>query len=141
MSRMRFPRPCAASKLTLNGVTLRRGLADMADRASTSHIYVSANTDNVIEGDIDFPDAPTVNWSFGANSSLRVKGSIKRYTTNWCYFGNNGTLYLDGPLKMDGVYGAANNTAVPAANRLPCFTGRGRIVFLGINRGTLMFFR
>ena len=127
----------------------------MANKATTSHIYVSANTDNVIEGDIDFPDAPTVNWSFGANSSLRVKGSIKfgansslrvkgsikRYTTNWCYFGNNGTLYLDGPLKMDGVYGAANNTAVPAANRLPCFTGRGRIVFLGINRSTLMFFR
>ena len=129
MSRMRFPRPCAASKLTLNGVTLRRSFTDMANKATTSHIYVSANTDNVIEGDIDFPDA------------LRVKGSIKRYTTNWCYFGNNGTLYLDGPLKMDGVYGAANNTAVPAANRLPCFTGRGRIVFLGINRSTLMFFR
>ena len=103
-----------ASKLTLNGVTLRRGLADMADRASTSHIYVSANTDNVIEGDIDFPTAPTVSWSFGANSSLRVKGSIRRYTTNWCYFGNNGTLYLDGPLKMDGgsAYGISANKTV-----------------------------
>ena len=69
-----------ASKLTLNGVTLHRGFTDMANRTS-SKIYIAANTENVIEGDIDFPEAPTVNWNFGANSSLRVKGSIKRHTT------------------------------------------------------------
>ena len=63
---------------------------------------------------VDFPEAPTVNWSFGANSSLRVKGSIKRHATNWCYFGNNGTLYLDGPLKMDGgsAFGIAADKTV-----------------------------
>ena len=102
-----------ASKLTLNGVTLHRGFTDMANRTS-SKIYIAANTENVIEGDIDFPNAPTVSWSFGANSSLRVKGSIKRHTTNWCYFGNNGMLYLDGPLKMDGgsAYGIAADKTV-----------------------------
>lgn len=50
-------------------------------------------------------------------------------------------LTVGGELRKPGHYGAPDNTAVPAANRLPCFTGRGRIVFLGINRGTLMFFR
>ena len=103
-----------ASKLTLNGVTLHRGFTDMANKTTTSYIYIAANTENVIEGDIDFPEAPTVNWSFGANSSLRVKGSIKRHATNWCYFGNNGTLYLDGPLKMTGgsAYGIAADKTV-----------------------------
>ena len=59
-------------------------------------------------------EAPTLSWSFGANSSLRVKGSIKRYATNWCYLGNNGTLYLDGPLKMDGgsAYGISANKTI-----------------------------
>ena len=90
-----------ASKLTLNGVTLGRGFTDMASGTSSS-ITIAANTDNVIEGDISFPNAPTINWTFGENSSLRVKGSIKRYNTNWCYFKDNGTLYLDGPLMMSG---------------------------------------
>ena len=43
--------------------------------------------------------------------------------------------------RKPGVYGAPGNTAVPAANQLSCFTGTGRIVFLGTNRSTLLIFR
>ena len=102
-----------ASKLTLNGVTLRRGFTDMANR-TTSKIHIAANTENVIEGDIAFPNSPDVNWFFGANSSLRVKGSIKRYETNWCYFKENGTLYLDGPLTIKGgsAFGMGANKTI-----------------------------
>ena len=93
-----------ASKLTLNGVTLARGFTDTAAKEKTDNIYVAANTDNVIEGDVSFPTAATVVWNLGANSSLRFKGSIRRQTTNWCYFrGDTATLYFDAPLVINPI--------------------------------------
>jgi hypothetical protein len=93
-----------ASKLTLNGVTLGRGFSDTAAQDKTDNIYVTANTDNVIEGDFSFPTAATVVWNLGANSSLRFKGSLRRQTTNWCYFrGDGGTLYFDAPLVINPI--------------------------------------
>ncbi|MBQ6008505.1 MAG: acetylxylan esterase, partial [Kiritimatiellae bacterium] len=93
-----------ASKLTLNGVTLARGFTDTAEKEKTGNIYVAANTDNVIEGDVSFPTAATVVWNLGANSSLRFKGSIRRQTTNWCYFrGDAATLYFDAPLVINPI--------------------------------------
>lgn len=58
----------------------------------------------------------------------------------------SGTMYMrnltvGGDIKAAGTYGAPGNAAVPAANQLPCFTGTGRILFLGNNRGTFMFFK
>ena len=50
-------------------------------------------------------------------------------------------LYLGGELQEAGTYGAANNTSLSPNHRLSCFTGPGKILFLGNNRGTLMFFR
>ena len=50
-------------------------------------------------------------------------------------------LFVGGERRKPGVYGASDNSAVPAANRLSCFTGTGRIVFLGNGIGTLMIFR
>ena len=93
-----------ASKLTLNGVTLARGFTDTAAKEKTDNIYVAANTDNVIEGNVSFPTAATVVWNLGANSSLRFKGSLRRQTTNWCYFrGDAATLYFDAPLVINPI--------------------------------------
>ena len=38
-------------------------------------------------------------------------------------------LFVNGQKKPAGVYGAVGNSAVPAGNQLPCFTGTGRIRF------------
>ena len=58
----------------------------------------------------------------------------------------NGVMYMrnltvGGDIKAAGTYGAPGNSFVPAANRLSCFTGTGRIVFLGNGIGTQMIFR
>jgi hypothetical protein len=50
-------------------------------------------------------------------------------------------LTLGGEPREAGVYGATNNTSVAPSHRLACFTGPGKILFLGNNRGTMMFFR
>ena len=50
-------------------------------------------------------------------------------------------LTLGGELREAGVYGAADNTSVAPNHRLACFTGTGKILFLGNDRSTLLIFR
>ena len=50
-------------------------------------------------------------------------------------------LTVDDELLPTGVYGAADNTSLPAARRLSCFTGTGRIAFVGDNHSTVLLFR
>ena len=50
-------------------------------------------------------------------------------------------LTLGGELREAGVYGAADNTSVSPNHRLACFTGTGKILFLGNDRSTLLIFR
>lgn len=66
----------------------------------------------------------------GATVALDYDGTMKMHD-----------LYLGGELKEAGVYGAANNTSVSPSHRLACFTGPGRILFLGNDRSTLLIFR
>ena len=50
-------------------------------------------------------------------------------------------LTLGGEPREAGVYGAADNTSVAPNHRLACFTGTGKILFLGNDRSTLLIFR
>lgn len=96
-------------------------------------------------------------YAFLGAGGLASSGAGRTYTLGWPLFlaaDQTWTVALDysgamfmhdlfvgGEQRKPGVYGAADNTSVPAANRLSCFAGTGRIVFLGNGIGTLMIFR
>ncbi len=50
-------------------------------------------------------------------------------------------LSVGGEELATGVYGAANNTSISADRRLSCFTGTGRVLFIGDGIGTILLFR
>ena len=94
------------TKFNLNGVTLKRGIKSLGGA-----IAFPANTENVIEGIVDFTQNDGGTIAFGANAVVRAKKGWARGTTAWHYFKGSdsahpGTLVLDGPFSYVG--GAAN---------------------------------
>ena len=104
----------SAAKIYFNGVTLNRTIRNTASTAGNNALYVKANTVNVLNGDLDVSPAVEGKINWGLDSTLRIKGHVKRATTAWFNFNGSGnathraTLHLDSNTEI--VNGSAFST-------------------------------